>query len=203
MSVDAIIEAGNNIIKPEFSFFDIHWESPAIWIMLIVLSCLIVSFFFVGDVTTVIFGIFLCICLFLLGNSLVDMGSSDKTKQYNDSIDKWKNEMVLPYIESLPKEKSEIVYIKIDPEMGNTVNYGHYYTYVKTKKLTPLTISYVDEDTLVTETNWYETNMKLTDESKPYVEFQRLEKDLGHGIDKGIYNAVVYLPKSYTFTEIK
>ena len=44
---------------------------------------------------------------------------------------------------------------------------------------------------------------KLTDEEKPYVEYQYLNRDLGHGVDTGNYNLTVPLPESYEFTDIK
>ena len=45
--------------------------------------------------------------------------------------------------------------------------------------------------------------MELTEEEKPYVEYQNVSKSLGNGVDKGMYNVKVHLPESYEFTDIK
>lgn len=45
--------------------------------------------------------------------------------------------------------------------------------------------------------------MKLSETEKPYVEFKRVEKDLGHDFDKGFYDMQIYLPENYPFNEIK
>lgn len=124
----------------------------------------------------------------------------------NEKVDKWEVEVAKPYIESLPIERREIVFIKIDPELSHDVKgsafFGSGYTYSEEIQRTPLTISF-KENGLTTLTNWYETQMELTEEEKPYVEYQNLPKGLGNGVDKGMYNVKVHLPESYEFTDIK
>ncbi len=124
----------------------------------------------------------------------------DDSKE-QELITKWKNEVAYPYINSLPTEKHEIVYIKIDPELSHDTR-GYWYTYSVPIKLTPLTVSFKYRG-VETYTDWYETHMELTDERKPYIEFKELKYNLGNGVNVGMYNKKVYLPESYEFTDIK
>lgn len=112
----------------------------------------------------------------------------------------WEEKIVAPYIEALPTEKREAVYIKIDSELTNKIQ--HRYTSDKTIERTPLTVTF-KENGLTTQTNWMEAHMELADEETPYVTYQYVPKKLGKGISKGYYNLKVYLPKNYKFTDIK
>ncbi|MES1045568.1 hypothetical protein FOA22_13955 [Heyndrickxia oleronia] len=118
----------------------------------------------------------------------------------------WRNDIVNPFIESLPIEKKEIIYIKIDTELSHEIEgesiWGIGYTKSTPVERTPLTVSFKDQG-IVTKTNWFETHMELTEEEKPFIEFQRLKRNLGYGVNAGYYNVKVYLPRSYQFTEIK
>jgi hypothetical protein len=125
-----------------------------------------------------------------------------KSKIEKDQLEKWRQQYVIPYINSLPKEKKEVVFIKIDPELSHNVKGNYFYTYSVPVKLTPLTISFKGNG-IETYTNWYEAYMELTKEQKPYVEFVRLNQSLGNGYDAGLYNVKVFLPETYQFTDIK
>lgn len=119
-----------------------------------------------------------------------------------DRVAKWEENVAKPYINDLPVQKKEIVYIKIDPELSHSTQGNLFYTYSKEIQRTPLTISFKGNG-VETMTNWYETHMELTDEEKPYVEYQKLSQSLGDGFEKGLYNVKIYLPESYKFTDIK
>jgi hypothetical protein len=135
----------------------------------------------------------------------------DHSERMDAAADKWKKDYVIPYIHSLPLEKQEIVYIKIDPELSSETEGSHLfgtgYTYTKQVERTPLTISFKDNG-VATETDWLETHMELTDEEKPYVEYYRLNEKIDvsyepHQVEPGRYDMKVYLPESYEFTDIK
>jgi hypothetical protein len=125
-----------------------------------------------------------------------------KSEIEKDLLEKWRQQYAIPYINSLPKEKKEVVFIKIDPELSHNVKGNYFYTYSVPVKLTPLTISFKGNG-IETYTNWYEAYMELTKEQKPYVEFVRLNQSLGNGYDAGLYNVKVFLPETYQFTDIK
>lgn len=133
--------------------------------------------------------------------STICIGGNLETKE-EKQVAKWKEEAVVPYIESLPVEKREVVYIKIDPELSEKISGGYHYTTSKTIERTALSISF-KENGLTTLTNFYEANMDLTDEEKPYVTYQYVPKKLGKGVGKGFYNVKVHLPVNYKFTDIK
>lgn len=115
---------------------------------------------------------------------------------------KWKEEVAKPYISTLSIQSKEVVFIKINTEISQKMTGNHYYTSKEVKR-TPLTISFKEDDGLTTLTNWYETKMVLTDKEEPYVEYQYVQKNLGHGYKQGYYNVKIFLPKDYKFTDIK
>lgn len=131
------------------------------------------------------------------------------TSMYNDKIDtevknnmieSWKVDYAYPYINSLPKQKYTIIHIKPDPEIETRGNRYH----VQSNRLVAMYIMYKTTDGAVYDyTNWVRTDMSLTKEEKPYIEYQYLDTNLGYGVDHGIYNAKVYLPENYEFKEIK
>lgn len=119
------------------------------------------------------------------------------------AVTEWKNTHVVELFEQLPVEKSEVVYIKIDTAISNELRGGRYWIETDTKKLTPLVVSFKSDEGIETVTDWFSTKMVLTDEDRPYIEYKRLVKDLGNDVNAGVYDAVVYLPEDYTFTDIK
>lgn len=203
MTLEEVIELGKKATETT----EIYWFSVPWWVwILIVLSipCLIFviidtfkyDFFYESaSGLPLSFIILTCICYIFTVDT-----------ETHDGITPWRNEVAKPYIESLPVERKEIVFIKIDPELshethGNTF-WGTGYTRSTAIEKTPLTVSYKDNG-IATRTDWYEAHMELTDEEKPYIEFQRLSSNLGHEINAGLYNVKVYLPESYEFTDIK
>ncbi|MFF2532335.1 hypothetical protein ACFVS2_25835 [Brevibacillus sp. NPDC058079] len=141
-------------------------------------------------------------CMFFLGSGLfVAMKDIEKDAHVQD-VERWKKTVVKPYIDSLPKEKKDIVFIKIESQLATESGGNRWYIDSSEVKLTPLTVSFKDED-ITTLTSWYNASMKLTNEEKPYIEYQKVPRYLGHGVDAGYYNVKVHLPETYTFTEIK
>lgn len=204
MDVTKVIESGKQLVDPGFRMFDFEGgigyflDADLGWVLLgLFVLYLIIRKEFMSGILTLAVMLSMIVIIFMSINA-----SIDNKNAYLKDEKKWREEVAMPYIESLPKEKREIVFIKIDPELARS-SYGGRYSHAQTIELTPLTVSYVDNDTVVTRTEWYQTSMKLTDETNPFIEFQQLEQDLGHDVNKGVYNAVVYLPKSYKFTEIK
>lgn len=117
-------------------------------------------------------------------------------------VEKWKNDYAYPYIYSLPEEKYEVVYVKIDPEIKTDVRGGMFYIYSTSTMLTPLTVSFKGNG-IETYTQWYDASMSLTDSERPYITFKRLTQDLGNDVKAGMYQPKVFLPESYKFTDIK
>ncbi|WP_025909292.1 hypothetical protein [Priestia flexa] len=208
MNAEQVIKLGQDIVKPELGLFSqFPWY---IWLLVLAMSILGCCLFIGGMerfyVTVATIGFLMMPISFFGLLFMMDQSNIEENRLYEQAIKDWKDEYAAPYIESLPKQKSDIVYIKIDPELSHEVkgsySWGTGYTYSKEVEMTPLTISFKGNG-LETETNWYSTNMNLTEESKPYIEYNYLEQDLGHGVNKGRYNKEIYLPDSYEFTDIK
>lgn len=192
MNLQQVIEAGR--INVDTSIF-----SESIWWWIVIGGLLLLSMlFYKWEVDGTGF-IGLAVIVFIL-LCIVNEGNDEEKKQ--QLIEQWKQQYAYPYINSLPTQKKEIVYIKIDPELGYDVQSNEWYTYSVPVKLTPLTISFKGNG-IETYTNWYESHMELTKEQKPYAEYKKLDVDLGNGVNAGMYNTKVYLPESYSFTDIK
>jgi hypothetical protein len=192
MDINQVIELGQQAANIDYKIFVFPWWYYVVSVILLLL------FIAQNDES---FGITLMIMFWFIGSIAYIELINDEIK--DKQINKWKTEVAYPYINSLPIEKKEIVFIKIDPELSHDVKGNSFYTYSTPVQLTPLAISYVDDGGIVTITRWTETRMELTDKEKPYIEFQELKKDLGNGVDKGLYNVKVYLPRNYKFTDIK
>lgn len=196
---EKVIEAGK-FSEFEYMWSDYHW----LFYLSIVLAVLVV----VGSVYSIVVGapenliLLLPFGLLIFGANVGYMSVVYSDKLASD-VENWKKTHVSDLFEQLPVEKSEVVYIKIDPEISNEFRGERYWISPDTKKLTPLVVSFKSEDGIETVTDWFSTKMVLTDEERPYIEYKRLVKDLGNDVNAGVYDAVVYLPEDYTFTDIK
>lgn len=198
MSMQSVINAGKGLENEQV----IHWINCPWWAYAVALVGVILSVFILifaerefkalSATVLVITGLF-----FLALQDVEEI----------DHIGKWQKEIATPYVNSLPVMKREIVFIKIDPEMTTETRGSHLFGsgYLTNKRIekTPLTVSFKSNGRVVTRTDWYDTTMTLTKESKPYIEYQYVKRDLGHGFKKGMYNVRVHLPESYEFTDIK
>lgn len=106
-------------------------------------------------------------------------------------LQKWKENYVDKYIESLPIKKMEIDYFELIDDYGVFDVEGDF-----TKSLgESWTIKYLIED------EYYKVQKELRvipEEKKgiekPYITYQYLDKQIP-GVDRGIYNAILYIPK--------
>lgn len=135
--------------------------------------------------------------IFVLGQGHI-LGKEDP--EYIKSLNTWKTEYVQPYLKTLPTEKKEIIYVKMDTSL---LLKESAIVYLNILERTPLVVSYKDDNEVITKKDWFSLHMDLGKEGNPYITYQTVPKDLGHGLDAGIYNANVYLPESYSFMEIK
>lgn len=203
LTLEKVIELGR--INYDTSIFDFprYW---ILWTLIILVSIIFVHAFAQrirkddenysnGMGASFSIGVILALVL-LCSNGLSDWSIEQ------DKIKEWKSNVAIPYIASLKEEKAEVVFIKIDTALSHSVQGNLWITYSKEIKLTPLTVSFKGNG-IETYTDWYEANMNLTSEEKPYILYKRLESDLGHDIKAGLYDKKVYLPDSYKFSEIK
>lgn len=194
MTIDQVIDLGKNAEYIQ----DIDWFSNPWWVWIVcpILIILIVIQISEGDGMSPVLMI-VAVVMILVLTTKVDV---------DDQISRWEKKVAAPYVNSLPVERKEIVFIKIDPEMTTKTNgsllFGGGYIDSRVVEKTPITVSFKDNG-VVTRTDWYQTKMELTESEKPYIEFQRLDRNLGHSFKKGLYNVRVHLPESYEFTDIK
>lgn len=198
---DRVVEAGKiDMFSWSLDVFTMTWLiALLVFVVLIVLTCYVSSVTYVNSFVEVVHFVSLSFCAVFLFVYPMYVN----TERVDQAIEEWKVNDVDPLFEKLPLQKSEIVYVKIDPEISNELRGGLYWHATNTEKLTPLVVSFKTKDGVETLTNWFNTKMELTDEEKPYIEYKRLHKHLGNDIKSGIYEARIYLPKDYTFTDIK
>jgi len=136
--------------------------------------------------------------------------ANEQTERVQNNIAKWKKDYAIPYINTLPTERREVVFVKI--EATSTQELKDHGGYLRSQEVnrTPLTVSYKDNGGVVTKTDWYNANMGLIADDKPYIEYVNLPEPLGVRDDgkkaefwAGQYNYMVYLPMNYQFTDIK
>lgn len=118
------------------------------------------------------------------------------------NIQKWKEEVAMPYIESLEVSRYEVREISDDFDSYQSSNFDTWHTpsYPAEQGLKALQLMYVDDNNRVKEISEY-FDVKLTEEKVEYLEYKKLTKDLGHGVEKGAYNLTLYVPKDFKFYE--
>lgn len=206
MYVEKVIEQGKNIDKPKINIFsEFNWVRNYIIFMngLIGVILLLWNHFHSGGHPLRLLGLFFIVSSFLYVFSVIELSVENRDGTYRDKITEWKNFMVEPYIESLPKNRMEVISVKIKPELSHKLE--GYYNWrdnvtdsVEVHQM-PLTVTFKDRDQILTLTNCFGISMNLTDEETPYIEYQTLNVGLGHGIELGNYNLKLFLPANYTF----
>lgn len=154
------------------------------------------------------YGWIVVICFFvMIFHMMLNHGFNKKQSELG--VESWRNQYAIPYINSLPKEKHEVIFVKIEASSSQKIKDNGLWLYSQEVQRTPLTISFKGDTGIETQTYWYATDMSLTPEQRPYVEYTVLPEDLG--ADKegnvqfwaGRYNHKIYLPENYQFTDIK
>lgn len=183
------------------------WSNIPVWTWIVVAIAVLALIIHVKSeigygliLEAILSGIFWVFILFVI------LAIAFTRKEENLEYDRWLADSH-ELIENLPTETYEIVYIKIDPEMTDNsegvffLGIGAIHT--KTNKATPVSIAYKINGEVFIKTFWSDTNMRLGEDERPYLTFQDLPEDLGHGIEAGWYNPVIHLPSNYQFTDIK
>ena len=197
MTIDKVIELGEKIQEPGFPWHDALAFSPVATSILYVIL-IIMAFSISGPVGA-------SIATMLIIHALLAYSSYKDEIMYDEQTSKWETEVGVHFIESLPRERHDLLYIEIHSELDYTTRdpflWGDGYT-KETGEKTPMTISFHDEN-LINEKDYYEVSLSLDEGKKPYIEYQELEEYLGHGFYEGRYNEKIYLPKDYKITAIK
>ncbi|WPS85619.1 hypothetical protein SMD22_00740 (plasmid) [Brevibacillus halotolerans] len=119
-------------------------------------------------------------------------------EKYDKEVKNWKDRIAFPYIETIAIEKRELVFCNYmylsQPKKGSL------YTDSSISNRVPLMISFIDEE-IVTIADWYNVSFDLSKDEAAYIEYQKLNIDLGHGVDPNYYNVKVHLPKKLMFAE--
>lgn len=104
-------------------------------------------------------------------------------------IEQWKEKIAIPFINSLPIEKHEVLSIHI-------LNEPIFFQPTQNEPIS-ITVSFKKDNSIQTITNEAIFISDLNESETPYIEYQKLNKDLGNEIYSGFYNLKLHLPKQY------
>lgn len=114
----------------------------------------------------------------------------------------WADEYAIPYIKDLPRKK--VIIEAADRSKDNTDGERgyHWNRYFDTKGLQNVSVIYAGKNKVAKTA---EAPMKIIydvkGKEKPYMTFQEIEINLGHGLDKGKYFYELHLPSGYYFNQ--
>lgn len=107
----------------------------------------------------------------------------------------WKNEHVIPYLQSLPGVKKDVQSLQVPNEIGGES------TFLDKTSSEPLYVSlvYTNAEGIAKKLDTHAlVHYTLSEGDTPYFQGKYVSKSLGHRLEKGYYNVHVYLPKNYT-----
>lgn len=195
-TLDKVIQAGE-IPVPEYHLLPLGAFHPMSFLFYVILVAF-VAILIKGIVTkdkNMIAGVSVLIILNLMlcGANAVSTYKESKIT-YAEEISLWK-ESAKEYITSLESKNTEITYFKIskDQPPASEFWYGNKST-INPELLFFTTVTLENGETV---SGWYLIKEDLTPADVPYIEYLEVEKDLGHSIEKGLYNGVVHLPSDY------
>jgi hypothetical protein len=137
------------------------------------------------DATTFVFSISVALSFF---GFLFNDNYSENIIKHTKEIADWREEIVYPYIESLPPLERELDTVILNTTEMKTGTY--------IDKL-PLIISYTKNGKTITTSGVYPIEKSLADGEKPHLNYKRLNTELGHNVNKGDYFEKVILPKNF------
>ena len=112
------------------------------------------------------------------------------------TIKGWVNDYVNPYVNSLPTETITLEAVdRVEEGLNLTTNRD------ENKEYVPVSVIYANEEGEGKTLNIEALIVYEEKEVLPYMEFKRVQEDLGYGYDKGLYNAVIHLPTGYYFNQ--
>jgi hypothetical protein len=189
MTSQEVIKLGQQILEPTHpSYFNSYYFLVPVIITLCLLILLIhfgAYFKTVIDATTFVFSISVALSFF---GFLFNDNYSENIIKHTKEIADWREEIVYPYIESLPPLERELDTVILNTTEMKTGTY--------IDKL-PLIISYTKNGKTITTSGVYPIEKSLADGEKPHLNYKRLNTELGHNVNKGDYFEKVILPKNF------
>ena len=108
------------------------------------------------------------------------------------SIQNWTRHYAHPYIESLPVKTVKLEAVdRVEHAPAYITNKDQEKAYV------PVSVIYANEKGLGVTLDTKALVVFDVKDGSPYMEYKQVDKDLGHGYDKGFYNPVIHLPTGY------
>lgn len=189
MTKEQVIKAGEKIVEGEIpSYFQSIYFFGFIGVVVLLVIALIV-YRIMFDLLFMPFAFVTLVALFLsMVFSFTSGDFHEPFMTYNKEVEEWKKEVVEPYIESLPTKERELTTVILDTAKFNGTTY--------TDQL-PLIISYKENGKTVTTSGVYDIEERLEEGENPYLEYRRLNDELGHDVNPGSYNIKIVLPKNF------
>lgn len=135
----------------------------------------------------------------ILGFSVLGVWGFHEAK-HSQAIQKWEKEIVSPFVNALPQEKSEILQLQIFLTPSYEQVYSSYYTRKPSPTQRKVQVTFIDNSLgLTTKEDYFEVCVDLEAGEKPFISYQYVENHLGFNMESGYYNPTIHLPKDYNF----
>lgn len=190
MGINEVIKKGEEITGDFINPF-VNMDIFTMLFLIVGIIVIIVTLIFCKKADVMVGGIVISVSIFLgVSIHVVTSGHSNELLQEIEDIDSWVAKEVEPFIENLPYEKIELESVKLNTKSKNkTGGYKGFDTWTDVS----LIVEYEENGKRVKDTDKFD--VIGIGKGKPYMKYKDVKKDLGHGIDKGKYDKVIYAPK--------
>lgn len=200
MSINEVIKAGKDIKNPDSSFLGyLPLDYTLVAACMFAVSVIIFSIAVRRENNIKGTSMYYVSCiLFVLSLTTVSFAVSEadnrQKEDLNNKIEEWKTSFVAPYLDNLEPKRTVVTNVKSYDDVGVS-NYELVYFPVVDEYDTVRLQFELEGDYVRTESGNYLVKRDVKPEDDMYLEYRDVNKALGHGFDKGMYNAVLHVTK--------
>lgn len=132
-------------------------------------------------------GMYVVFALFSIFFAVI-MGYMNSDNNRGERVEEWKKEYVAPYLSSIDSKKLRVTDVRLTRGSGPK----RYAPSVKETGLKRLVLE-IEKDYVYTEEGYFVIKRDVPSKKDMYLEYKPVSKDLGNGLNKGKYNAVVHV----------
>lgn len=200
MTLEQVITAGQQFTKPQFVWLWANTENWIIALFIIFVVTFLITHLIAEESLefTVKLNVIGTLCLFIFCSFIFSTHTYfENSDQYNTQKKYWMNVYVKPYISELPIRTSPIQFIENNnsekpPKFSKAMN-------MPTSILigNQIRIIYLLDGEKKEESDYFDILKDLNKGELLILKGNYLTQDLGHGVDKGLYNSVIHAPDGF------
>ncbi|TKJ87201.1 hypothetical protein PaeCFBP13512_18435 [Paenibacillus sp. CFBP13512] len=193
MTLEQVITAGQQFTEPSFIWL---WADTKNWVTLLVIVFIFLMIvmsmgcpedtFLINVVRSVIITV---IIFFVFSIIFSSNEYKKKSDTYISQKKYWERAYANPYIAELSKYEVPILLLENDPQTRGTIAFSP-----KEKH-----VVYELEGQKKEELKYFDIILDLKKGEVPIIKGNYLTQDLGHGINKGLYNSVIHAPEGFDY----